>query len=461
MYFWLLVVAILTFADAASLPADPIECQFLCDETRCIENSKRCNGVADCDDLSDENGCVDSKCEFMCDVTKCIENTRRCDGVDDCADLTDERNCLEGVDTGNETAESKTLHHILPFLRPKAKELSCLGGKNEPGHCVPLETCVLKELIEDYLKYRGYFCVLENQSVGVCCPQNHASRIKRQTTAAPAIVNIDETKKEPDAADVDYTYLGEPDVCGFSTKQLSRVSKPQAAGMRDYPWIVALMTTDYFHYCGGVIIDSLHILTAAHCVPPGTLPDKLIVRVGEYDFRTSNDSQVADFGVARLVVHEEYDTGTYENDIALLRLKEPITYGIYVQPVCLPTRKQDLENDFRNTTAVVAGWGTTEYGGPMSDILMEVPVPIWDQDDCVESFIQTVFESAMCAAGKEGGKDSCQGDSGGPLVTQREDNRWMTIGVVSWGIRCGEKGKPGVYTRVNQFIPWIASHLSY
>ncbi|CAB0005685.1 unnamed protein product, partial [Nesidiocoris tenuis] len=89
-----LVITFLTFECHRALAKN--ECQFLCDETRCIENSKRCNGVADCDDLSDENGCVDSKCEFMCDVTKCIENTRRCDGVDDCADLTDERNCLEG-----------------------------------------------------------------------------------------------------------------------------------------------------------------------------------------------------------------------------------------------------------------------------------------------------------------------------------------------------------------------------
>lgn len=48
-----------------------------------------------------------------------------------------------------------------------------------------------------------------------------------------------------------------------------------------------------------------------------------------------------------------------------------------------------------------------------------------------------------------------QGDSGGPLLHQLANGRWVNIGIVSWGIRCGDPGYPGIYTRVNSYLDWI------
>lgn len=61
---------------------------------------------------------------------------------------------------------------------------------------------------------------------------------------------------------------------------------------------------------------------------------------------------------------------------------------------------------------VVTGWGTQFFGGPVSDVLMEVVVPIWTHKRCKSAFTQRITDSVLCAGATEGGRDSCQGDSG-------------------------------------------------
>jgi trypsin len=58
----------------------------------------------------------------------------------------------------------------------------------------------------------------------------------------------------------------------------------------------------------------------------------------------------------------------------------------------------------------------------------------------------------ICAGEPQGGKDSCQGDSGGPLMDAATK---IIIGIVSWGIGCAEAGKPGVYTRLGNYIDFV------
>lgn len=84
--------------------------------------------------------------------------------------------------------------------------------------------------------------------------------------------------------------------------------------------------------------------------------------------------------------------------------------------------------------------------------------------ECEEMFAKTryrrrIYQSMICAGYPEGGKDSCSGDSGGPLMV-REYNRWILVGIVSHGVRCGEPNLPGIYTNVAQFVDWIHSKFS-
>lgn len=49
-----------------------------------------------------------------------------------------------------------------------------------------------------------------------------------------------------------------------------------------------------------------------------------------------------------------------------------------------------------------------------------------------------------------------QGDSGAPLVCAiYGTQRLFQVGVFSWGIRSGSRGRPGMFVSVAQFIPWI------
>ena len=67
-------------------------------------------------------------------------------------------------------------------------------------------------------------------------------------------------------------------------------------------------------------------------------------------------------------------------------------------------------------------------------------------------------QSVFCAGSLEGGLDACQGDSGGPMLKER-GGAVEVVGVVSWGIGCGQPGKLGVYTNVSYYYDWINNHI--
>jgi secreted trypsin-like serine protease len=71
----------------------------------------------------------------------------------------------------------------------------------------------------------------------------------------------------------------------------------------------------------------------------------------------------------------------------------------------------------------------------------------------------TIEDAHLCAGFPEGQVDGCQGDSGGGLTMVGAGDRLVLVGVMSAGIGCGRPGLPGVYTRVEKFVPWIRQKL--
>ncbi|XP_072402482.1 venom protease-like [Diabrotica undecimpunctata] len=322
----------------------------------------------------------------------------------------------------------------------------CIGPGDVKGHCKHIAYCPTS--IFQQLNTLDFLCVIEESFVGVCCPDDIASA---GVVGSQLIIDLPAGGDDYDEGD---KYTG----CGLAVEGRTKVAT-KTTSIQEWPWMAALYRYKQLkqglenQFCGGALITDTHILTAAHCTH-GLQASEIRVRLGEYDFFRQDESRSKDYEVAEIIDHEYFVLPTYENDISILRLKTATSFNSYIWPICMPPR----DGDYTNETVVVAGWGQQYFAGPVSPVLLQVAIPVWPLDKCMDSFVQKITDDNICAAAYEGGKDSCLGDSGGPLMYKLKNGRWITIGIVSWGIGCGNKDSPGIYTKVGNYLPWIIKH---
>ncbi|XP_060563996.1 coagulation factor XI-like, partial [Ruditapes philippinarum] len=142
------------------------------------------------------------------------------------------------------------------------------------------------------------------------------------------------------------------------------------------------------------------------------------------------------------------------NDIALLKLKSYIVFNDYIQPACLPE-----SSDLSEIKCEVSGWGYKKEKGSITDTLRAAQVPIIQEHKC-RTLLKNYsidFGKVICAG--DGSADACTGDSGGSLICEINGIRTV-IGITSWGLGCGRKDSPGVYTKVSKYLRWIDHQIS-
>jgi trypsin len=182
-----------------------------------------------------------------------------------------------------------------------------------------------------------------------------------------------------------------------------------------YPFVAALLDTrkpgstfDQFT-CGGSLIDSDSVLTAAHCVH-SIFPRNLSVVVGRAQLST-NEGQLRE--ATRIYIPDGYNyTRVSKNDVAVIKLRSAVT-GI--TPVRIPL---STENGYEQAGKLqtVAGWGSMTAGGSYPDQMQEVKVPVVSDAEGEKVFGSQFVPELMIAAG-DASRSHCKGDSGGPLFT--------------------------------------------
>ncbi|XP_063595431.1 mucin-17-like, partial [Penaeus indicus] len=244
--------------------------------------------------------------------------------------------------------------------------------------------------------------------------------------------------------------------CGVATVSVadSRIVGGADASSGEFPWQVGLATEfpSESSGCGGSLIKSNWVLSAAHCFfdDNGVAATSVVVQYGSTNLATATEVTAV-----RYITHENYNASSYLHDIALVELPQALDYANNpnVQPICLGE-----EEDFNFGGKVVAtGWGALSYDTKESpDILQEVMLDLITTEQCKTMEDLPSDTSVICALTPN--KDTCSGDSGGPLVTQLCDGRWAQLGIVSYGFECARPSKPGVYTKVSAYFDWIETN---
>ncbi|XP_014489305.1 PREDICTED: uncharacterized protein LOC106752251 [Dinoponera quadriceps] len=245
--------------------------------------------------------------------------------------------------------------------------------------------------------------------------------------------------------------------CGIRSQATStaRIVGGSSSSAGSWPWQVALYK-DGNYQCGAALINDRWIISAAHCFYHAQ-SDYWVARIGatrRESFRSPHEQLLR---LDYISLHPDYVDNGFVNDIAVLRLEQPVTFSDYVRPVCLPANPVNT-----GTVCVVTGWGQLfEINRVFPDTLQEVELPVISTEDCRRKTLflplYRITSGMLCAGLRNGERDACLGDSGGPLVCLNSENRYILQGITSNGYGCGRRERPGVYTKIFHFLDYIDS----
>jgi len=260
--------------------------------------------------------------------------------------------------------------------------------------------------------------------------------------------------------------------------------EPAKAG--NVPWHAGVFHSVkgvWTNVCGGTLITTRHVVTAAHCVtqrcdtcrPEVMSPAEVMVALGKnhknWDFR---EDTAVKRSVSKIHAAQNYrgQSGNFDRDIALLTLDAEVTVNPLVMPACLDLESEHVRKIASNSNlGIVSGWGNTEEckNGQVcknSDTLQYAKTRIHFYNECQDliqskqpNLLSRLSTDKLCT---EYGKESViqKGDSGGGLVFQFGKLHFI-YGVISVKLNLvNEKHSIGTFTDITENLNWIRGIIS-
>ncbi|XP_069057775.1 serine protease 27-like [Pleurodeles waltl] len=206
----------------------------------------------------------------------------------------------------------------------------------------------------------------------------------------------------------DYEVNAIIDFCG-QQPLMNRIIGGQDAQPGQWPWQVSIERNGV-HICGGSLISSQWVVSAAQCIQKPVVISKYRVHLGAFQLSLPGSSDIYS-NVKDIIVNSNYTYSTGSlGDISLLQLQSPVIFTDYILPICLPASSVQIAS---GKMCWVTGWGEIQVGVDLPDpkTLQGVQVPIIDQSVCSVLYLvganRRLLNDMLCSGYLEGGKDSC------------------------------------------------------
>ncbi|CAD7083359.1 unnamed protein product [Hermetia illucens] len=250
--------------------------------------------------------------------------------------------------------------------------------------------------------------------------------------------------------------------CGLAKEGEQKILGDVQVG--HWPWLALLgydSPSDTEFLCGGTLVSRRHVVTAAHCIND----DLRSVRLGEHDLRDDGETQHVDIPIAEKVQHPGFNPDTIHFDVAVISLTSDVAFTDTIRPICIPDKTKYDTRSLIGYSPYVAGWGRTLEGFDSKNVLNELQLVIFDNNQCKGQFgVDNVDEGTICAGYLGNKTDFCYGDCGGPLMMAEEttEGTWYynLLGIAVQGVGCVGANNPSPYVSVPYYADWIRDKIS-